>query len=214
MQDLTNILRNIDSDSCPNYLNFHCHTNCSDGSMNPEELIKQASLRKLQHISVTDHHTVNAYPTMIAWIENQNKLGVITPKLWTGIEITCLLKKCLVHVLGYGFDLHNQSLKVYCQGQSVIGEDLQAANVVKAIHDSGGIAILAHPARYRLSYELLLEEAFRLKFDGAEAWYDYSNSEMWKPSPFVCEKINQKLIDYGLLSTCGTDTHGFSLDGR
>ena len=41
----------------------------------------------------------------------------------------------------------------YLQGDAVIGEQLEAAAVVEAIHASSGLAVLAHPARYRLGFK-------------------------------------------------------------
>ncbi len=214
MNNLKNILSKVNKYSCPNYLNFHCHTTCSDGSMSPYELIKKAHEIKLQHLSITDHNSIEAYSI----INNLTKNKLINKKhpttIWSGIEITCLLKRCLVHVLGFGFDLNSDFIKPYIQGHSAIGEDLQAINVVKALHKAGGMAFLAHPARYRLSFKELIEEAILLDFDGAEAWYDYNHSEFWIPTPFICEEINNMLLLKNKLSCCGTDSHGFSLLGR
>ena len=76
------------------------------------------------------------------------------------------------------------------------------------------MALLAHPARYRLPFSALIASAAALGFDGAEAWYDYTMSPRWSPSPLVCEAIAQDLGHRGLLMSCGTDTHGHDLCGR
>ena len=86
--------------------------------------------------------------------------------------------------------------------------------VIEAIHAAGGLALLAHPARYRLPFQRMIAAAVRLGFDGAEAWYDYDMQESWQPTPLVCEAIADSLAKHGLLLSCGTDTHGFSLRGR
>jgi hypothetical protein len=96
----------------------------------------------------------------------------------------------------------------------VVGESLRAEAVVSAIHQAGGLAVLAHPARYRLGHGVLIEEAARLGFDGGEAWYDYDMNPTWKPSPLICESIDRQLANLGLLRTCGTDSHGIDLNGR
>ena len=41
-----------------------------------------------------------------------------------------------------------------------------------------------------------------------------SRRERWQPTPLVCEAIADSLAKHGLLLSCGTDTHGFSLRGR
>ena len=66
--------------------------------------------------------------------------------------------------LALGFELNHDALKPYNHGDSVVGEALRAESVVNAIHQAGGLAVLAHPARYRLSHGVLIEEAARLGF--------------------------------------------------
>ena len=45
-QDLIKITANINKESCPGLVNFHCHTKFSDGSFDPEQLLDQALLIK------------------------------------------------------------------------------------------------------------------------------------------------------------------------
>ncbi len=210
----TKILSSLTKNSCPRECNFHTHTTCSDGSLEPIQLISQASINRLKHLSITDHHTIDAYYIIDQWIIKQKDLGNYVPELWTGIEISCLLKNCLVHVLGFNFELRHSSLKNYITGDSATGEWLRAEYVVKGIHDAGGIAILAHPARYRLSHTELIDTAANIGFDGAEAWYDYEFKSPWSPTEFLCNQIHNQLNELSLYSTCGTDTHGLTLLGR
>jgi predicted metal-dependent phosphoesterase TrpH len=130
------------------------------------------------------------------------------------VEISAVLKGCLVHVLALGFDGPSPSLRPYLQGQSVVGAALRAEAVVSAIQDAGGLALLAHPARYRLPFSRLIAAAAEVGFDGAEAWYDYDMQGRWAPTPLVCEAIAADLQNRGLLLSCGTDTHGLELNGR
>ena len=211
---LRDVLQTVGPDSCPNKLNFHCHTVCSDGSLQPLELIRQASEHGLSHLAVTDHHSAHAHAPMRRWLDTQQAEGETVPTLWSGMEISALLKGCLVHVLALGFELDHPSLQPYNQGDAVVGEALRAESVVNAIHSAGGLAVLAHPARYRLQHDLLIDEAARLGFDGGEAWYDYGMQETWTPSPLICEAIDRQLTNLGLLRTCGTDSHGMDLKGR
>ena len=39
------------------------------------------------------------------WLERQRSAGQPVPTLWSGMEISALLKGCLVHVLALGFEL-------------------------------------------------------------------------------------------------------------
>jgi hypothetical protein len=60
----------------------------------------------------------------------------------------------------------------------------------------------------------LIDAAAELGFDGGEAWYDYDMQTRWSWSPVVCEAIDRRLKNLGLLRTCGTDSHGLDLEGR
>ena len=208
------VLETVGPLSCPDELNFHCHTICSDGSLRPEDLIQQASSHGLRHLAVTDHHSSAAYLPMQSWLEDQTELDHPAPTLWTGMEISCILRGCLVHVLALGFEPRHRALAVYNHGDAAVGEALRADTVVKAIHEAGGLAVLAHPARYRLGFRDLINAAADLGIDGGEAWYDYDMQTQWQWTPMVCEQIDAQLKNLGLLRTCGTDSHGVDLRGR
>ncbi|MFN7818473.1 MAG: PHP domain-containing protein [Cyanobacteriota bacterium] len=211
---LAAILRQVGPESCPGRFNFHCHTTCSDGSLQPHDLASQAMRLGLEHFAITDHHSAWAYEGARACLEAQAAEGEIVPQLWRGVEISALLEGCLVHVLALGFRSQAPSLTPYLQGQAVVGPALRAEAVVAAIQAAGGLALLAHPARYRLPHRRLIAAADALGFDGAEAWYDYGMQGRWEPTPHVCTAIAADLEDRGLLQSCGTDTHGLELIGR
>ena len=211
---LAAILRTVGPGSCPGRFNFHCHTHCSDGSLRPEELAHQALALGLEQIAITDHHSNQAYAAVQAIFDGRARAGERTPNLWPGVEISCLLRGCLVHVLALGYTYGHPSLDPYLQGAALVGRGLRAEAVLEAILAAGGLALLAHPARYRLPFQDLLEAADQLGFDGAEAWYDYQMQSKWQPTPHTCEAIAKDLTNRGLLMSCGTDTHGLALDGR
>lgn len=215
---LAAVLRTVGPASCPGEVNLHCHTHCSDGSLDPLALADQAIAIGLQHLAVTDHHSVAAHAPIAAHFQALQRLGATVPVLWSGVEISCLLEGCLVHVLALGFAMPEPAaphpLAPYLQGQAVVGAALRSEAVLEAVHGAGGLALLAHPARYRLPAARLVAAAAEQGFDGAEAWYDYTLRETWGPTPHVCEAIARDLHKRGLLQSCGTDTHGFSLHGR
>ena len=212
-KELIELTSKIDRYSCPHIVNFHCHTKFSDGSMNPEDLLDQAFHNKLQFLSITDHHSIKAHK----YISEKNllkKYPYNSLKLITGIEINCLLEGCLVHVLGLGVDINSDSLSPYIQEESPIGNDLQIKSVIKAIDEAQGLSFLAHPARYRIPFNILIPEAFKNNIDGIEVWYDYDLNQIWQASNFVCSEIEKLTEKYSMLKSCGTDSHGYSLLGR
>ena len=208
---LINIIKSITKESCPNSINFHMHSTYSDGSLTAKEIYNQAIQLNIDHYAITDHHSVEAYIELSKFNNSIFKERPNSPKLWTGIEITCLLKGCLVHVLGLGFDPKSKYLLPYIDHKSAIGNQLLATTVVECIHNANGIAVLAHPARYKLPFNILIQEASKLNFDAVETWYNYERAYNWIPSEFVCDKIFDCANSYSLLSTCGTDSHGLSL---
>ena len=208
------VLEQVHAGSCPGTLNFHCHTIHSDGSLRPEQLGQQALALGLHHLAVTDHHSTASFAPLQSWLQQQARAGAQVPQLWSGVEISCLLESCLVHVLALGFQPGHEALDPYRQGQAPIGDALQAATVVDRIHAAGGLAVLAHPGRYRLSFQRLIPAAAALGFDGGEAYYDYAMQPRWQPTPVVCDAIARLLDDHALLRSCGTDTHGLELCGR
>ena len=72
---------------------------------------------------------------------------------------------------------------------------------VDIIHETGGIAVLAHPWKTFYKREDLLEKAFAWGIDGIEA---YSNYHEPKHNAYY-EEIAKK---YHVLMTCGSDFHG------
>ena len=211
---LVEVLQGVHAASCPGELNFHCHTLHSDGSLRPEELAHQAMALGLRHLAITDHHSTAALAPAQQVLERLALGGQPVPRLWSGIEISCLLEGCLVHVLGLDFDPRAPDLEPYVQGQAPVGQALRAEQVVERLHGAGGLALLAHPGRYRKPFGPLIDAAAALGFDGAEAYYDYAMAPSWQPTPLVCEAIASQLEKLGLLRSCGTDTHGLALHGR
>lgn len=211
---LATVLASVTPACCPTRLNFHCHTTHSDGSLKPEQLAEKAIAIGLEHLAVTDHHSLAGSNQVAAALETARRQGRAVPTLWRGVEISCLLEGCLVHVLALGFAADHSSLDPYLQGNSVVGDDLRVQAVLDAIWAADGLALLAHPARYRLPFATLIAAAAELGFDGAETWYDYEMGPRWQPTPLVCDAIARDLCSRGLLQSCGTDTHGLELHGR
>lgn len=207
----------IDALSCPHRLNFHLHTVYSDGKMQAVDLIQQAIALCLSDIAITDHHAIAGYYIAKQYLEHfatQSHDPQSPLNLWTGIEINASLIFTEVHILGYSFDPEHEAMQPYLQSKTTAGLDYQATSVIKAIHLAGGLAVLAHPARYRRSPEDLIPAAAALGIDGVETYYGYDNSDPWKPSPKQTEEIRQIADTYGLMHTCGTDSHGFKISKR
>lgn len=214
LNSLKSVFQSIQPDSCPYHYNFHLHTVCSDGQLRPEALLQQALSHGLKGLAITDHHTVSGYKAARRWLDLWNMQAsptIHSVTLWSGIEITARLLGVDVHVLGYDFDPLHQDLSPYVTGRSVQGDAAEASVVIQSIQRSGGLAILAHPVRYKRSAMELIPEASRLGIDGVETYYCYANSDPWIPSPAQTRMVQDLAQSCGLLQTCGTDSHGVSI---
>ncbi|WP_373528689.1 PHP domain-containing protein [Nostoc sp.] len=210
---LKQVFQNIDAYSCPKLFNFHMHTIYSDGRLQPSELMEQAIAIGLKGLAITDHHSINGYQASLAWLEDWKWINpdASTPHLWSGVEINANLLDIEVHILAYAFGTEHPSMKPYLQRRATIGKEYQASNVIAAIHEAGGLAVLAHPARYKRSHFDLIPAAAQKGIDGVETFYAYNNPNPWKPSTLESEQVQKLADEYFLLNTCGTDSHGLSL---
>ena len=83
-------------------IDLHCHTNCSDGDDTPFDLIRNASLKEIKVIGLSDHDNVKALD--IAY-EATRQFDV---KLVAAIEISTPKK---IHIQGLGIDPQNEALQ-------------------------------------------------------------------------------------------------------
>ena len=210
---LKQVFQRIDAQSCPKLFNFHMHTVHSDGKLEPSELMSQAIAIGLRGLAITDHHSISGYQSALVWLEDWKRSNPDThpPHLWSGVEINANLLDIEVHILAYAFESEHPSMKPYLQKIPSVGKAYQAVNVITAIHEAGGLAVLAHPARYRRSHFDLIPAAADVAIDGVETFYAYTNPKPWKPSVVETEEVQQLAEKFDLLNTCGTDTHGANL---
>jgi hypothetical protein len=88
---------------------LHCHCKCSDGTLNPTQLIEEAKRIGLSGLSITDHDTLQAYAEAIP---KAKELGIC---LGAGIELSCTLREKSIHILGYDYDLSSKEIHSFCE---------------------------------------------------------------------------------------------------
>ena len=210
---LKQVFQRIDAQSCPQLFNFHMHTVHSDGKLEPGDLMSQAIAIGLKGLAITDHHSISGYQAALTWLEDWkwSNSDAHVPYLWSGAEINANLLDNEVHILAYAFESEHPSMKPYLQKIPSVGKAYQAVNVIKSIHEAGGLAVLAHPARYRRSHFDLIPAAAGYGIDGVETFYAYNNPKPWKASEVETEEVQQLAEKFELFNTCGTDTHGVNL---
>jgi len=86
------------------YIDLHMHTTFSDGISSPAELLSAVSAAGLAAFSVTDHDTLDGLREVMRLRTESH------PKLISGVELSVNHNGSDVHMLGYGFDVDNNSL--------------------------------------------------------------------------------------------------------
>jgi len=86
------------------FADLHLHTQFSDGTFTPEELVRYAQKAGLACIAVTDHDTVEACARAAA------ACAAVRMEFIPGAELTAEHEDIEVHVLGYFLDTENRTL--------------------------------------------------------------------------------------------------------
>ena len=90
-----------------NTIDLHTHTNKSDGTFTPNELLSLAELQKISILSITDHESVDAYYDM--------DRNLFSGKIIPGIELRTSCFGVSIELLGYGFNIDKmkETIKKY-----------------------------------------------------------------------------------------------------
>ena len=199
MKDLT------EQDFLSGKVNLHIHTNYSDGKADFKKVLDNAKKNGYKLISITDHNTVEGHK------HYQDEILV------TGVEFDCWFGYVFIHLLAYNIDVNHPSLcpflantKAETEGDFIrLFARRNVPELIKAIHEAGGIAVLAHPACYwAISLERLVKKLMKHGLDGIEVFYPYPRFR--KIVKFHSAKDVRKIADKypQLLKTGGTDFHG------
>jgi hypothetical protein len=203
------LLNSFDEEDFANKkVNLHIHTTFSDGEADAFDIVKQAKEKGYKKIAICDHNTINAHKI----VKDDILLTAVEFDVWCGYVF--------LHLLAYGIDVNNAELQSFCAKSKKETElDIirffstrDTKKLIQAIHNAGGVAVLAHPACcWALSLDKFVKKLVTLGLDGIEVYYPYPR---WRKyirfsHPEQVEKIADK---YNLIKTGGTDLHGKTLD--
>lgn len=91
------------------YIDLHVHSNASDGTLSPTEVVRLAASLSLSAIALTDHDTLSgireAQSAALVLSDSENPLRIIP-----GTEISVAYRKRDIHVLGLFLDINNKPL--------------------------------------------------------------------------------------------------------
>lgn len=249
-------------------IDLHTHTNASDGSLTPTELVETAAREGVDVLAITDHDTVAALSE--ASVAAQ-RLGV---RLIKGVELSTFWKGISIHIAGLNInDEHPELLSALLRQQTSrlerakrIGEKLDKAlgcgnsfeaaalkagtseigrphfahylvehgfvkshqaafkkylgagklgdikdvwltmeEVINVIKTSGGMAVLAHPALYKLTHTQRKHLIGDFKLAGGDALevVTVQAADLTHSMAQLCE-------EFDLLASQGTDYHGLT----
>lgn len=87
-------------------IDFHVHTNISDGSCTPKEVIELAAHENIKAIALTDHDSIEGI-NEASKAAKEKKIDFLS-----GIEISSLYKNNrILHILGIGINIENQEFQ-------------------------------------------------------------------------------------------------------
>ena len=206
-------------------IDFHIHSNFSDGMFSPEILAGELADADVKYAALTDHDSIDGL---------QRFKDAAVPKgiqCVNGVEISASRDGDIYHLLAYGFDetdkpLHRQLVHNYkhlhpgvyawldkarCLWSNLAGKDLPqasclipVADAISLVHSAGGRAFLAHPLTFHQGdeqFDDLLGELKQQGLDGLEAYYkQYSNQQR--------QSLLEDAERYNLAVCSGSDFHG------
>ena len=112
------------------YIDLHTHSNASDGTCTPEELVDLAVAKGLGAIALTDHDTVDGLSPALAHAMTKN-IEIIP-----GIELSTEYNGKDIHIVGLFIQHHNpvfrDKLKEFCDSR-----DNRNVKMAKALTDAG-----------------------------------------------------------------------------
>jgi predicted metal-dependent phosphoesterase TrpH len=113
------------------FVDLHCHSTASDGTLPPAEVVRLARDSGLAGLSLTDHDTIGGIAEAAAEAE---KLGLA---FLPGIEISCEYPHPgTMHILGYGVDPASDALRSLTT-QLLEGRDNRNPKIIDRLNEVG-----------------------------------------------------------------------------
>ena len=114
-------------------IDMHLHTNASDGTWDPQELLDEIKKNKVDVFAVTDHDTVENITATAELAQEMNK------KLIKGVEISATYANKLYHVLAYGIDTTNKSLSELMENNRRLMQEKDEESIMAMINNGWDI---------------------------------------------------------------------------
>jgi 3',5'-nucleoside bisphosphate phosphatase len=179
------------------YADLHLHTNFSDGTYSPEELVAQAARNRLRAMALTDHDTVEGCARTGAACQTA---GI---EFIPGTELTAEQEDNEIHILGYLIDLQNPRFRTeISRFQQVrqnrireMADRLNAVGVGLSAEDVFSLANCRSPGRPHVA-RALVKAGFCSSLDEAFERFLKKNRPAWVPKFKMSAAIAIELIHH------------------
>lgn len=182
------------------YIDLHVHSNASDGTLTPSEVVNLAIASNLSVIALTDHDTLAGIPEAQSAAYSALQQGQIITVI-PGVELSVAYNKKDIHILGLYLDYDNKLLHdslEYAQQNRDERNEKMAAKLreagfditIDAIRSIEGDAVLtrAHFAKY------LVEHGFIKSTQDAFSKYLGNDCPCYVPREYLDPKEAIQLI--------------------
>lgn len=165
-------------------IDLHVHSNRSDGTYSPSELVDYAIQKKLKAFALTDHDTVDGLEEALSYAQNLREnyiregntaLAEAVPEIIPGIEFSTEYQGRDIHIVGLFIDYRNERFQDYLK-QFVASRDSRNRKMCALLRETGidisyeallnefpgSVITRAHYAKYLLNHDYIksMKEAF------------------------------------------------------
>lgn len=128
-------------------VDLHVHSNRSDGTFSPSQLVDYAAEKGLKAFALTDHDTIAGLDEAEDYARSLRDLGLSVPEVIPGIEFSTEYQGKDIHIVGLYIDYHKEAFRRRLQ--DFVDSRIQRNRKMCGLLQEAGIGI---------SYEKLLEE--------------------------------------------------------
>lgn len=168
-----------------NYIDLHVHSNASDGTLTPTEVVSRAIQNGLSAIALTDHDTIDGVKEALDTANKAKEAGQ-SIEIIAGTELSVAYKGRDIHILGLFIDIQNRDFQNFLNHAKEeritrnlkMIENLQNVGIAITIEDlkrenEDTVITRAHFAKHLLETGVVKtkEEAFRKYLDSSTPYF-------------------------------------------